>query len=284
MVGAAYLALVCLLPEILISYAAVPFYFGGTSLLIVVRVTMDTVAQIQGHLLAQQYEGLIKKSKLRGKTQMRLILLGPPGAGKGTQAKHLVEKYGMVQLSTGDMLRAAIAAGTPLGQQAKEIMERGELVPDESSSAIVADRIAEPDAAQRVHPRRLSAHRAQAEALDRMLDQREARPRRGDRAQGRREASARADRKARRRETARGEPCAPTTTPRRSQAARRLSAPDRAAVAFYARQGKLQTVDGMADDRGGRQGDRQVLAGRDQLGARGEPGALKALAICRDGG
>jgi preprotein translocase subunit SecY len=65
-VGAAYLALVCLLPEILISYAAVPFYFGGTSLLIVVSVTMDTVAQIQGYLLAHQYEGLIKKSKLRG--------------------------------------------------------------------------------------------------------------------------------------------------------------------------------------------------------------------------
>jgi preprotein translocase subunit SecY len=65
-VGAAYLALVCLLPEMLISQAAVPFYFGGTSLLIVVSVTMDTVAQVQSHLLAHQYEGLIKKSKLRG--------------------------------------------------------------------------------------------------------------------------------------------------------------------------------------------------------------------------
>jgi preprotein translocase subunit SecY len=66
-IGAAYLAIVCVLPEILISYAAVPFYFGGTSLLIVVSVTMDTVAQIQGYLLAHQYEGLIKRSKLRGK-------------------------------------------------------------------------------------------------------------------------------------------------------------------------------------------------------------------------
>jgi preprotein translocase subunit SecY len=65
-VGAAYLALVCLLPELLVSYAAVPFYFGGTSLLIVVSVTMDTVAQVQGYLLAHQYEGLIKKAKLRG--------------------------------------------------------------------------------------------------------------------------------------------------------------------------------------------------------------------------
>jgi preprotein translocase subunit SecY len=66
-VGAIYLSIVCIIPEILISYAAVPFYFGGTSLLIVVSVTMDTVAQVQGHLLAHQYEGLIKKSKLRGR-------------------------------------------------------------------------------------------------------------------------------------------------------------------------------------------------------------------------
>src|SRR3954469_8278135 len=65
--GAAYLAIVCLIPEILISYASVPFYFGGTSLLIVVSVTMDTVAQVQGYLLAHQYEGLIRKSKLRGR-------------------------------------------------------------------------------------------------------------------------------------------------------------------------------------------------------------------------
>jgi len=66
-IGAAYLSVVCILPEILISQYAVPFYFGGTSLLIVVSVTMDTVAQIHSHLLAHQYEGLIKKSKLRGR-------------------------------------------------------------------------------------------------------------------------------------------------------------------------------------------------------------------------
>ena len=64
--GAGYLAIICLLPELLISYAALPFYFGGTSLLIIVSVTMDTVAQIHGHLQAHQYEGLIKKSRLRG--------------------------------------------------------------------------------------------------------------------------------------------------------------------------------------------------------------------------
>jgi preprotein translocase subunit SecY len=66
-VGALYLSVVCILPEILIAKYAVPFYFGGTSLLIVVNVTMDTVAQIHSHLIAQQYEGLIKKSKLRGR-------------------------------------------------------------------------------------------------------------------------------------------------------------------------------------------------------------------------
>ena len=77
---------------------------------------------------------------------MRLILLGPPGAGKGTQAQRLVEKYGIVQLSTGDMLRAAVAAGTPVGIQAKEIMARGELVPDSVVVAVIADRIELPDA------------------------------------------------------------------------------------------------------------------------------------------
>ena len=65
-IGAAYLTIVCLIPEILVSQAALPFYFGGTSLLIVVSVTMDTVAQVQGHLLAHQYEGLVKRSKLKG--------------------------------------------------------------------------------------------------------------------------------------------------------------------------------------------------------------------------
>ena len=66
-VGAIYLAIVCILPEILISRFAVPFFFGGTSLLIVITVTMDTVAQVQSHLLAHQYEGLIKKTKLKGR-------------------------------------------------------------------------------------------------------------------------------------------------------------------------------------------------------------------------
>jgi len=66
-IGALYLAVICLIPEVLISYAALPFYFGGTSLLIMVSVMMDTVAQVHGHLQAHQYEGLVKKAKLRGK-------------------------------------------------------------------------------------------------------------------------------------------------------------------------------------------------------------------------
>jgi adenylate kinase len=77
---------------------------------------------------------------------MRLILLGPPGSGKGTQAQRLVQKHGIVQLSTGEMLRAAVAAGTPVGLQAKEIMANGGLVPDEVVVDIISDRLDQPDA------------------------------------------------------------------------------------------------------------------------------------------
>ena len=100
---------------------------------------------------------------------MRLILLGPPGSGKGTQAQRLVQRYGIVQLSTGEMLRAAVAAETPVGLKAKDLMANGQLVPDDIVVGIISDRIDLPDAAKGFVLDGFPRTVPQAEALDELL-------------------------------------------------------------------------------------------------------------------
>lgn len=209
---------------------------------------------------------------------MRLVLLGPPGAGKGTQAQRIVQKHGIVQLSTGDMLRAAVAAGTAVGLRAKDIMARGELVPDEVVVAIVSDRIDQPDAKNGFILDGFPRTVAQAEALDRMLQEK------GLKLDGVVELKVDADILQQRIATrvaearARGETLRadddPDVLKRRVEAYREQTAP---LVDYYRRQGALKSVDGMASIEAVASAIDRALGGSHQLSA-SKPAAKKTAA------
>ena len=178
---------------------------------------------------------------------MRLILLGPPGAGKGTQAQRLVAKYGIVQLSTGDMLRAAVKAGTPVGRQAQDIMARGGLVPDDIVVEIVAQRIEQPDARKGFILDGFPRTVPQAAALDRILAERNlALDAVIELAVDETALITRIENRIAEM-TARGEPLRADDNPevlhRRLQAYREQTAP---LIAYYQRHGIVRSVNGMA--------------------------------------
>ncbi len=178
---------------------------------------------------------------------MKLILLGPPGAGKGTQAQRLVAKYGLVQLSTGDMLRAAVKAGTPVGRQAREIMAKGNLVPDAVVVKIVEQRIEQPDARKGFVLDGFPRTVPQAAALDRILSER------GIALDGVIELRVDEDALIKRIESRvaemanRGEKLRDDDNPQvlrsRLQAYREQTAP---LISYYRHQGMLRTINGMA--------------------------------------
>lgn len=178
---------------------------------------------------------------------MRLILLGPPGCGKGTQAQRLTDKYRIVQLSTGDMLRAAVKAGTPTGLKARDIMARGDLVPDEVVVGIVADRIDQPDAKNGFILDGFPRTVPQAQALDCMLEEKGLKldgviELKVDEAILHERIRKRVDEMTARGESVRADDN-PETLEKRVHAYRQQTAP---LVSYYRDHGSLRTVDGMA--------------------------------------
>jgi adenylate kinase len=178
---------------------------------------------------------------------MRLIVLGPPGAGKGTQSARLMQKYGIPQLSTGDMLRAAVVAATPVGRKAKALMDAGSLVPDDIVLNIIAERIEQPDAARGFildgFPRTVN----QAKSLDQLL--RAKNMKLDGVIELRVDESALLGRIANRAKEMVAKGCAvraddnPDAFKTRLNAYRAMTAP---VSAYYAQKGRLKTVDGMA--------------------------------------
>jgi adenylate kinase len=210
---------------------------------------------------------------------MRLILLGPPGAGKGTQAQRLVQKHGIVQLSTGEMLRAAVKAGTGVGLRAKDIMARGELVPDEVVVAIVADRIGESDARNGFILDGFPRTVPQAVALDRMLKEKGLKldaviELKVDSNILHQRIASRIGEASARGEALRADDD-PEVLKRRLEAYREQTAP---LVDYYRWQGSLHSIDGMAPIEKVSQGIDKALAGRPAGKATGLPAKGRAKA------
>ena len=201
--GALYLAVIAILPQWLMSgfrVAPIPFigdwldavlprfitegmnitfFFGGTSLLIVVGVAMDTVQQVESQLIMRHYDGFMKKTRHSGPARVgvdgdvNVIMLGPPGAGKGTQAERVARSRGIPRISTGDILRDAVHHHTPWASSVQAVMDRGELVSDDVMIGIVAERLGRAGRGARVRARRVSAHRGAGRGARRLMDGRD---------------------------------------------------------------------------------------------------------------